>query len=158
MSVPLSQRSESSIEFLALAYEIERFFLKIVVLKPRKYKAVISEWLFKESATLYSNLVAANSVPLSKDKNDYDLRRRYFQLAEASLQKIVAQTQVFYDICNADGLTVRELQEISEKMYKLNDILQNMIKQEKEQFGKRLGKNNKNTQLENDKYYQDIGY
>lgn len=133
MSVVKSKRSESNIEFLNTAREVEIFYLKILAQKPKKYKAFLSDELIRLSADTYNNAKAANSIyPASAD--DAKLRRQYMLKAYCSNQMVISQTEVLYAVCQSDALSIKELEQIAHKLYDLDKLLKAVIKKDKERY------------------------
>lgn len=133
MSVRVSDRDVSKIEFLRVSRDIEIFFLMKQNEKPKKFRYFFSEYLIKLSANVYINAKIANSVYVS-DKETKDLRFHSFQKSIYYLQALVGQIEVIYTVYRSSIFTNSELEYISGLIYKDIALIKGVIQSDKKRY------------------------
>lgn len=98
MSVRISDRSESSCQYMAAAGQLASRIGQIVVNGPRKYLMSHGDHLVRTSLDLYMHCQVANSIYMGKGPNfqrDYELRRRHLLEARGMVDHLCAAADIF---------------------------------------------------------------
>ena len=133
MSVRVSEREESNLEFLKVLMDIEKWTLYKSELAPKKFRFMINNQLVKHSADAYSYAKMANSVYV-RDYETKQIREAYLIKAHSSLQAFVAQLDVIYSICKSDFMTNKEHARIAKESFEGLKLLKGLIKADKERY------------------------
>ena len=132
MSVLVGDRSESGLEFLKTARDIEEKFIKIEINKPKRYGRYLSK-LVDYSMDLLSEVKAGNSIYPST-KLDADTRQVHFREGIGLCQVLVSQVEVVHDLFGNDGISTGEVQEIAEMIDKEIRLIKGVISADKERY------------------------
>ena len=133
MSVRVSEREQSKLEFLKTLLDIEKWCLYKSDSAPKKYRFMINNYLVKYSADAYSFAKMGNSIYV-RDEETKQLRRTYLLKAHASLQAFVSQVDVIYAICKADFMTNNELEHIAELSFNGIKLLKGVLKSDNTRY------------------------
>ena len=93
MSVPVHERTESQLAFLANAESLQDLTNKIVMNEkyvPKKYRYVWTQEVFKLAMNIFENTRRANII-YPKSQKDLDLRLHYLILAESDSEALLSQ-------------------------------------------------------------------
>lgn len=122
MSVLKSNRSESHLQFLDTARELEIFTLRKCLKFPKRYTFFITTEIVKLSQSIYNNVKSANSV-FPAGITEIELRKNYLIKANCDLQCLISQLDVAKEMfgneikssvwCNWMDLIEREIKLIS---------------------------------------------
>lgn len=93
MSVIKSQRSNSPVEFIHTARELEIYTIKKAVGFPKRYTFYVSQPLANTATEIHKLVKMANSV-YPQNQHEVQIRRDYFLRALAELQALVSQIEV----------------------------------------------------------------
>ena len=132
MSVLVGDRSESGLEFLKTARDIEEKFIKIEINKPKRYGRYLSK-LVDYSMDLLSEVKAGNSIYPST-KLDADTRQVHFREGIGLCQVLVSQVEVVHDLFGNDGISTGEVHEIAEMIDKEIRLIKGIISADKERY------------------------
>lgn len=132
MSVLVGDRSESGLEFLKTARDIEEKFIKIEINKPKRYGRYLSK-LVDYSMDLLSEVKAGNSIYPST-KLDADTRQVHFREGIGLCQVLVSQVEVVHDLFGNDGISTGEVHEIAEMIDKEIRLIKGVISADKERY------------------------
>ena len=94
MAVPVHERTESQLSFLANAESLQDLTNKIVMNEkyvPKRYRYVWTQEVFKLAMNIFENVRRANII-YPKSQKELDLRLHYLTLAEADSEALLSQT------------------------------------------------------------------
>lgn len=97
MSVIKSQRSNSPVEFIHTARELEIYTIKKAVGFPKRYTFYVSQPLASTATEIHKLVKMGNSV-YPQNQHEVQIRRDYFLRALAELQALVSQIEVAAEI------------------------------------------------------------
>lgn len=95
--VRVDQRTESSVQFLDTARELEIFTIKKCVRFPKRYARYFSDVLIKLSEEIYNDLCRANATYLDS-LSAFEQREYYVKSAEKNLRCLGSQLAVAKEI------------------------------------------------------------
>lgn len=103
MSVPTWKRSESSAEFLYLAFQLNKEIARITTKVPKKYRTNYCDELIKESLEAMKHLQIGNDIIVGN--NEYLLYQRINHLSEAVgiLDNILTVSYIFFEMMKNNG-------------------------------------------------------
>lgn len=133
MSVRESERDQSSIEFLKVLMDIEKWTIRKTNICPKKFRFIVNTQLLTHAANAYSFAKMGNSVRV----HDYEsklLREKYIMKAYVSIQAYASQIDVIYAVCKSDIMTNNELKEISQNAFNALKLLNGVYKADKERY------------------------
>ena len=93
MSVPKSQRSESVIQFLETARQLEIYTIKECARFPKRYMFLITKDIVGLATKVYNDAKAANSIYLT-NAAEVQLRKNYIIQANCALQCLLSQLDI----------------------------------------------------------------
>lgn len=132
MSVLVGDRSESGLEFLKNARDIEEKFIKMEINKPKRYGRYLGR-LIEYAMQLLSEVKAGNSF-YPTTKLDVDARQVHFKEGIALCQVLVSQVEVVHDLFGNDGISIGEVHEIAEMIDKEIRLIKGVISSDKERY------------------------
>ena len=132
MSVLVGDRSESGLEFLKNARDIEEKFIKMEINKPKRYGRYLGR-LVEYAMQLLSEVKAGNSF-YPETKLDVDTRQVHFKEGIALCQVLVSQVEVVHDLFGNDGISIGEVHEIAEMIDKEIRLIKGVISSDKERY------------------------
>ena len=132
MSVLVGDRSESGLEFLKNARDIEEKFIKMEINKPKRYGKYLGR-LVEYAMQLLSEVKAGNSF-YPETKLDVDTRQVHFKEGIALCQVLVSQVEVVHDLFGNDGISIGEVHEIAEMIDKEIRLIKGVISSDKERY------------------------
>ena len=94
MAVPVHERTESQLSFLANAESLQDLTNKIVMNEkyvPKRYRYVWTQEIFKLTMNIFENVRRANII-YPKSQKELDLRLHYLTLAETDSEALLSQT------------------------------------------------------------------
>ncbi len=97
MSVIKSQRTESEIEFLHTARELQIYTIKKCVGFPKRYTFYLSQPIAEAATHVHEWVKMANSI-YPVNAHEVQLRRDYFLRANAQLNSMVSQIEVAHEL------------------------------------------------------------
>ena len=120
MSVPKSKRTESSIQFLQTASEINRMTRKLAMALPKRYTFFGGTELTHLAAECHHHMKAANSI-FPVNAHELQLRRDHLTEGNNALQALLDELDIVYQeypdmrkrVENIVGLAVAEAKLIS---------------------------------------------
>lgn len=133
MSVRANERDESSIEFLKVLRDIEKWCIYKSETCPKKYRFIINNQLLTRAANAYSYAKMANSIKVINSTTK-ELRENYTNQAYITIQAFSSQVDVIYEVCKSDFLTNHDLKEISEMDANALKLLNGLIKSDKNRY------------------------
>jgi hypothetical protein len=93
MSVLKSKRSESNVQFLTTARELEIFTLKKSLKIPKRYTKLFTEYLAHLSFEIYNNVKMANAI-FNDTKDKIERRTYYLDNAMRNLYCLISQIDI----------------------------------------------------------------
>lgn len=106
MSVLKSQRTTSTMEFLATARKLQIYSIQKCVNFPKRYTFYVSQPIANSATRIYEYVKCANSIyPLNQ--HEAQLRRDYFIKANAELNSLTSQLEVAQELF---GIEMKVLQ------------------------------------------------
>ena len=93
MSVLKSRRSESTMQFLETARELEIYTIKQCAKFPKRFMFLITKDLVALAKAVYNNAKAANSV-YPTNAHEVQMRRDYIITANCDLQCLISQLDI----------------------------------------------------------------
>lgn len=132
MSVLVGDRSESGLEFLKNARDIEEKFIRMEINKPKRYGKYLGR-LVEYAMQLLSEVKAGNSF-YPETKLDVDTRQVHFKEGIALCQVLVSQVEVVHDLFGNDGISIGEVHEIAEMIDKEIRLIKGVISSDKERY------------------------
>lgn len=93
MSVPKSKRSESVVQFLETARELEIYTIKECARFPKRYMFLITKDVVDLSKKVYNDVKAANSI-YPTNAAEVQLRKNYIIQANCALQCLLSQLDI----------------------------------------------------------------
>lgn len=133
MSVRKSERGISSIEFLKVLLDIEKWVLYKTESCPKKYRFIVNNQLLTHAAESYSMAKMGNSVRVYT----YDqkvLREKYFTKSYIHIQAFVSQIDAIYSICKSSFMTNNELEQISKLGLEAMKLLTGVMKTDRQRY------------------------
>lgn len=104
MSVPRSERKESTVEFIATAIRIESDLCSIVARLPKRFKDTKNKYLCDEACNIVNSTIKANSV-FVKDHTTYTMRERFLYSAYVSCDVLFHRLDwLLFDTQNCNAL------------------------------------------------------
>lgn len=94
MSVKACDRDVSKMEFIKNARDIEVYFLKMMVKKPKRYK-LFYQYIIESSMNVLNYVKRGNSIYVER-REDVLLRTEQFKRVIAELQALISQLEVIY--------------------------------------------------------------
>lgn len=132
MSVPIGKRSESSMEFLSNARDIEIIFIELRIKKPKRYTFFFDK-LLEYSFNLLSTVKAGNSI-YPENKSEVEMRQRFFKEGIAYCQVLMSQIEVIRYKLQDDGISINQVQQLSEKIVHEIKLLKGIISSDKDRY------------------------
>ena len=99
MSVYKSERTESKVRFLYVARELKKETIRITRKFPKSYYKGTVLPLLDLANEVFISCFKANKIFLGVniDEHDYDLRHRYFRIAQSNLSAFIAELTLCYE-------------------------------------------------------------
>jgi hypothetical protein len=130
MSVPKSERGESQMEFLHQLRELEIKIMRIANNKPKKFQYFLNNHILNHVINAYGNAKAGNSIyPVTEE--DVALRRDYMYRSLCEIMELTSQLDVFYELYKSDGLTNKQLQDLSEHMSYCRKLVKGVMERDR---------------------------
>ncbi len=130
MSVIKSQRSNSPVEFLHTARQLEIYTIQKVVGFPKRYTFYVSQPLANTATHIHKMVKMGNSI-YPQNQHEVQIRRDYFLKALAELQALVSQIEVAAQLFPIDGNQMRFWMDMVNKEDRL---LRAVLNREKERY------------------------
>lgn len=130
MSVIKSQRSNSPVEFLHTARQLEIYTIQKAVGFPKRYTFYVSQPLANTATHIHKMVKTGNSI-YPQNQHEVQIRRDYFLKALAELQALVSQIEVAAQLFPIDGNQMRFWMDMVNKEDRL---LRAVLKREKERY------------------------
>ena len=146
MSVPASKREASKFQVVDTATKIYNQILDICLRMPNRYTYLILQPILTLSGEVADNTKKGNSIipdPENPNQIDVNLRRRYFQMARASLQALILRMNFFLDrpqvlrhkIGDREiGVTEKELDQLAEDMRTEFSLIKGVIEADQKRY------------------------
>lgn len=118
MSVIKSKRSESEMEFIHTARQLQIHSIKKCASFPKRYTFYISQPIANSATRIHQYVKMANSIyPLNK--HEVQIRRDYLLRANAELQSLISQLEVAHELLGIDVDALKYWMELVEKEIRL---------------------------------------
>ena len=132
MSVRVSDRCESSMEFLKVARDIECYFIKMMASRPKRYRFFYQK-IINSAMDILNYVKRGNSIYV-ETKEDALLRMEQFKFAQAEIQVIGSQMEVIYYLFNDEGISIKQIEEITKMLEKENALLKGLLKSDRARY------------------------
>lgn len=130
MSVIKSQRSESELEFLHTARQLQIYTIKKCVGMPKRYTFYVSQPIANCATRIHECVKCANSIyPLNQ--HEVQIRRDYLLEANAELNNLISQLEVASELFGIDPDTMKFWMEIVDKEIRL---VKAVLKKDRERY------------------------
>ena len=130
MSVIRSRRSESEIEFLHTARELQIYTIKKCTSFPKRYTFYISQPIAGAATRIHEYVKMANSV-YPTNAHEAQIRRDYLLRANAELNSLVSQIEVAHELFGLEPNVMNYWMDIVEKEIRL---VKAVMKKERERY------------------------
>lgn len=132
MSVLASDREESSAEFLKLLRDTQITFIEMQVNKPKRYLFYFNK-LIDMSIDALSYAKMANSIR-PEYQSQVELRENNFKLSIAKVQALVSQVEIIRKKFQKDGISDKELKDLSVLLESAIRTLKSVISTDKNRY------------------------
>lgn len=132
MSVKACNREVSQMEFLKNARDIEVFFIKMMVTRPKKYRAFYQK-IVESSMEILNCSKRGNSIYVER-REDVLLRTEQFKKALAELQALISQIEVIYYLFNDEGISSKQIEEITKMINTEIGLLKGLLKSDRVRY------------------------
>ena len=130
MSVIKSKRTESEVEFIYTARQLQIYTLQKCVNFPKRYTFYVSQPIAESATRIHEDVKRANSIyPLNQ--HEAQMRRDYLLRANAELNSLVSQIEVAAELFGIEPDTMRYWMEIVEKEIRL---VKAVLKKDRERY------------------------
>lgn len=130
MSVLKSKQTESNVEYVNHALELELNTLRICDRKQRKHATFLDEALKKPAIKIYTDVSMANDVYVD-DINAYNDRRELLREAHGLLKSYSKQMDAFRELYRADGLRDNEYRTLTILASETRKMVQGVLNSDK---------------------------
>ncbi len=101
MAVLKQKRTESKMQFIETARQLEIFTLQTCVKFPKRYTFFITTEIVRLAQSIYNNVKSANSI-FPAGELEIEMRKEFLIRANCDLQCLISQLDVAKEIINAD--------------------------------------------------------
>ena len=130
MSVIKSKRTESGMEFVHTARELQIYTIKKCVSFPKRYTFYISQPIANSATRIHEYVKMANSIyPLNA--HEAQIRRDYLIKANAELNSLVSQIEVAHEIFGLEPNVMKFWMDIVEREIRL---VKGTLKKDRERY------------------------
>lgn len=130
MSVIKSKRSESEMEFIYTARQLQIYTIQKCVNFPKRYTFYVSQPIVDSATKIHQCVKCANSIyPLNQ--HEAQMRRDYMLQANAELYSLTSQIEVAQEIFGIDSDSIKYWMEIVEKEMRL---VKAVMKKDRERY------------------------
>lgn len=130
MSVIKSKRSESEMEFIYTARQLQIYTIQKCVNFPKRYTFYVSQPIVDSATKIHQCVKCANSIyPLNQ--HEAQMRRDYMLKANAELYSLISQIEVAQEIFGIDSDSIKYWMEIVEKEMRL---VKAVMKKDRERY------------------------
>ncbi len=130
MSVIKSKRSESEMEFIYTARQLQIYTIQKCVNFPKRYTFYVSQPIVDSATKIHQCVKCANSIyPLNQ--HEAQMRRDYMLQANAELYSLISQIEVAQEIFGIDSDSIKYWMEIVEKEMRL---VKAVMKKDRERY------------------------
>lgn len=130
MSVIRSQRSDSKMEFIHTARELQIYSIKKCSNFPKRYTFYISQPIANSATRIHEYVKMANSV-YPTNAHEAQIRRDYLIRANAELNSLVSQIEVAQELFGLDPDVIKYWMDIVGKEIRL---VKGVMKDDKERY------------------------
>lgn len=118
MSVIKSQRSESEVEFLYTARQLQIYTIRKCTGFPKRYTFYVSQPIAACATRIHENVKCANSI-YPTNAHEVQIRRDYFIKANAELYNLVSLIEVANELFGIESDKIKHWMELAEKEIRL---------------------------------------
>lgn len=130
MSVIKSKRSESEMEFIYTARQLQIYTIQKCVNFPKRYTFYVSQPIVDSATKIHQCVKCANSIyPLNQ--HEAQMRRDYMLQANAELYSLISQIEVAQEVFGIDSDNIKYWMEIVEKEMRL---VKAVMKKDRERY------------------------
>lgn len=132
MSVKACNRDVSQMEFLKNARDIEIYFIKMMVSRPKRYR-VFYQKIIESSMEILNCLKRGNSIYVER-REDILLRTEQFKRALAELQVLISQIEVIRYLFKDEGISANQIEEISKMIDTETGLIKGLLKSDRTRY------------------------
>lgn len=130
MAVIKSKRSESEMEFIYTARQLQMYTIQRCVNFPKRYTFYVGQPIAESSTRIHQYVKCANSVyPLNQ--HEAQIRRDYLLKANAELNSMISQIEVAAELFGIEPDSMKYWMEIVEKEIRL---VKAVLKKDRERY------------------------
>lgn len=130
MSVIKSKRSESEMEFVYNARQLQIYTIQKCVGFPKRYTFYLAQPIADLATQIHHHVKCANSI-YPTNQHEVQMRRDYLLKANAELQSLVSQIEVAAEIFGLEPDTLKYWMEFVEKEIRL---VKAVMKKDRERY------------------------
>ena len=130
MSVIKSKRSESEMQFIHTARELQIYSIQKCVNFPKRYTFYVSQHIAASATRVHECVKMANSIYPLND-HEVQMRRDYLLRANAELNSLVSQLEVAHELFGIDERVMKHWMELVEKEIRL---VKGAMKKDRERY------------------------
>ena len=134
MSVIKSKRSESEMQFIMTARELQKYTIQKCVGFPKRYTFYVSQPIAACATRIHEDVKMANSI-FPTNEHEFQMRRDYFLRANAELNSLVSQIELANELFGLEANVMKHWMELVETEIRL---VKAVMKKEKEKFKKSM--------------------
>ena len=130
MSVIRSKRSESEMEFIYTARQLQIYTIQKCVGFPKRYTFYVSQPLANAATRVHEYVKKANSI-YPTNSHEVQIRRDYLLRANAELNSLVSQIEVAHELFGLELRVMKYWMDLVEKEIRL---VKGTLKKDKERY------------------------
>lgn len=139
MSVKAVDRSESQMEFLKNARDIEISFIKTMASRPKRYRFFYQKMIDIAIDSL-NHLKKGNSIYVEV-REDAIMRMQEFKMALADDQALISQMEIIYYLFKDEGMSMNQIKETTEMIDKEINLIRGLLKSDRTRYKSLLKEN-----------------
>ncbi len=130
MSVIRSKRSESEMEFIYTARQLQIYTIQKCVGFPKRYTFYVSQPIANAATRVHEYVKKANSI-YPTNSHEVQIRRDYLLRANAELNSLVSQIEVAHELFGLELRVMKYWMDLVEKEIRL---VKGTLKKDKERY------------------------
>lgn len=132
MSVKACNRDVSNMEFIKNARDIEVYFIKMMVGRPKRYRTFYQK-IVDSSMEIMNCVKRGNSIYVER-REDALLRTEQFKRALAELQVLISQIEIIYYLFKDEGISANQIEEITNMINKEIGLVKGLLKSDRSRY------------------------
>lgn len=130
MSVIKSKRTESEMEFISNARELQIYTVKKCTGFPKRYTFYVSQPIANIATQIHHNVKCANSI-YPTTKSEAEMRKMYLKRATAETQSLISQIEIAAELFGIEENSIKHWMALIKKEIRL---IQAVLKRDRERF------------------------